>query len=710
MQKESEQFSSTKETSFFLLQIAMAAVASNEIVLAPVSKQKKKRILPPLVSGTQTGSYSQNQQLQRKRSDVQPDMNRLSKLSPNILAQLKAVEVENTLTPGHIFKDIKDTGIAEGKKISQLTLKSGKQLDICLEEGTFRRIAGMKEETDASGSFKIRVVELEREPGRSLGFYIRQGDGWNREDGIFISRINLGSLVETNGLLSMGDEILKVNNVNVTRMPFDDVVVIMQYVKKLVLTVKILTSVSLTRTWSMRHQTSFIQRQRQSHTDSKLTDFVEDAKQSRNIHNKDEASSQLANTFESEYERPDHPYERIDFIQEKPPETIPKDLSNTPEYQPPLPPLTSSSISEESLKVARDTQKPHESTAEIEESSTFSEFSTGTLVTPMASHEIRYSGMLSVTLHGLHNTVTLADKTTNIACTISVEAVPKAEARVGFEDKSETFLIDLENNTHFTILLTSGELTASKSVHLVQLFSSPNDRESRNILLNIEPIGRLKISLEYQPMKVAVSRMSPQGTSSSATSFKEFIDSNPSQSGLPLVVQRSVQIIEQYGLETNGLYSMCASEDAKTEAFDATLSQMKNQAEIKEIVSRVSVHAFTGVLKDFFRTLPEPFFTNDTSLTLTEAATMENAQSVVEKFVECLPEEVLTTLHFLLTHFKDVFKHSSANGVTVGSLAKMFGPLLLTPTLDPTAKADPLAEDFEAQANVLKIILSMQIV
>ena len=686
----------------------MAAIASNEIVLAPVSKQKKKRILPPLVSGTQMESYSQNQQLQRKRSDVEPDMNRLSKLSPHILAQLKAVEVENTLTPGHIYKDLTDTGIAEGIKMSQITLKSGKKLDICLEEGTFRRIAGMKEEMDASGSFKIRIVELEREPGRSLGFYIRQGDGWNREDGIFISRVNLGSLVETNGLLSMGDEILKVNNVNVTRMPFDDVVVIMQYVKKLVLTVKILTSVSLTHTWSMRHQTSFIQRQRQSHTDSKLTDFEEDAKQGRNTHNKDEASSQLANTSETEYERPDHPYERIDFIQEKPPETITKDLSSPPEYELPLPPLTSSSNSEESLQA--DTQKPHESMAEIEECLTFIEFSIGTLETSVASHEIQYSGMLSVTLHGLHNTVTLADKTTNIACTISVEAVPKADAQVGFEDKSEIFLIDLVNNTHFTISLTSGELTASKRIHLVQLFSSPNDRESQNILLNIEPIGRLKISLEYQPMKVAVSRMSPHGISPSATSFKEFIDSNPSQSGLPLVVQRSIQIIEQYGLETSGLYSMCASEDAKEEAFNATLSQMKSQAEIKEIVSRVSVHAFTGVLKDFFRTLPEPFFTNDTCLTLTEAATMENAQGVMEKFVECLPEEVLATLHFLLTHFKTVFKHSSANGVTVDSLAKMFGPLLLTPTLDPTAKADPLAEDFEAQANVLKIILSMQIV
>lgn len=672
----------------------MAAVASNEIVLAPVSKQKKKRILPPPVRGAQTGGYSQNQQLQRKRSDVQPDLNRLSKLPLNILAQLKAVEVENTLTPGHIFKDLKDTEITEGNKKSQLTLKSGKKLDICLKEGTFRRIAGMKEQMDASGTFKIRVVELQREPGKSLGFYVRQGDGWKRDDGIFISRVNLGSLVETNGLLSMGDEILKVNNVNVTRMPFEDVVVIMQYVKKLVLTVKILTSVSLTRTWSLR--------QRQPHTELKLTEFEEDAKQTRNTtspHKEEEIS---------ECERPDHPYERVDFTQEKPPATITKDLNSSPEHQPPLPPLTSSCISEESLQVVGETQETCEGMAEIEESLTFSEFSAETLVTPVASHEIQYSGLLSVTLHGLHNTVTLADKTTSIVCIISVEGVPKAEAWVGFEDKSEMFLVDLLNNTRFTISLTSGELTASKSVHLSQLFSSPNNRGSRNILLNVEPIGRLKISLEYRPMRVAVLRMSPHSPSSSATSFKEFIDSNPSCSGLPLVVERSIQIIKEYGLETSGLYSMCASEDAKTEAFNATLSQTKNQAEIKELVSRVSVHAFTGVLKDFFRTLPEPFFTNDTCLTLTEAATMENAQSVMGKFVECLPEEVLATLRFLLTHFKDVLKHSSANGVTVDSLANMFGPLLLTPTLDPSAKADSLAEDFEAQANVLKIILSMQ--
>ena len=138
------------------------------------------------------------------------------------------------------------------KKKSQRVLKSGKQVEISLVEGSFRRIAGIREEADFSGSFIMRTVEIRREPGQSLGFYIREGDGWLRRDGVFISRVNLGSMIEVNGLLHVGDEILKVNNVDVSSLSLDDVVLIMTVVRKLILTIKVLTSVSLTRTLSAR--------------------------------------------------------------------------------------------------------------------------------------------------------------------------------------------------------------------------------------------------------------------------------------------------------------------------------------------------------------------------------------------------------------------------------------------------------------------------
>jgi len=113
-----------------------------------------------------------------------------------------------------------------------------------MKDGSFRRITGLREHIDVSGSFIIRRVEIKKEPGKSLGFYIREGDGWSRKTGIFVSKINLGSIVDINRLLNAGDEIIRINDVDVTALELDDVVLIMQYIQKIILTVKVLRGVT----------------------------------------------------------------------------------------------------------------------------------------------------------------------------------------------------------------------------------------------------------------------------------------------------------------------------------------------------------------------------------------------------------------------------------------------------------------------------------
>lgn len=91
---------------------------------------------------------------------------------------------------------------------------------------------------EMENSSVIQTVEIFKNPGQTLGFYIREGNGVDRQEGVFISRIQAGTVAESNGLLHIGDEILSVNNVEVGRMSLDDVVILMSIPRKLMLKIR----------------------------------------------------------------------------------------------------------------------------------------------------------------------------------------------------------------------------------------------------------------------------------------------------------------------------------------------------------------------------------------------------------------------------------------------------------------------------------------
>lgn len=50
---------------------------------------------------------------------------------------------------------------------------------------------------------KFQLVEIVKRPGQTLGLYIREGNGQDRSDGVFISRIALESAVYNSGCLNV---------------------------------------------------------------------------------------------------------------------------------------------------------------------------------------------------------------------------------------------------------------------------------------------------------------------------------------------------------------------------------------------------------------------------------------------------------------------------------------------------------------------------
>uniref|UniRef100_A0A8D8SG01 Whirlin n=1 Tax=Cacopsylla melanoneura TaxID=428564 RepID=A0A8D8SG01_9HEMI len=86
-----------------------------------------------------------------------------------------------------------------------------------------------------SSKDKVRKVELNIEPGQSLGLMIRGGVEYNL--GIFITGVDKDSVAERAGLL-IGDEILEVNGQSFLQMTHDDAVNELKLHKRMTLTVR----------------------------------------------------------------------------------------------------------------------------------------------------------------------------------------------------------------------------------------------------------------------------------------------------------------------------------------------------------------------------------------------------------------------------------------------------------------------------------------
>ena len=114
-------------------------------------------------------------------------------------------------------------------------------------QGSFRHLLSVKEIFSKTGAFKYRTIEIHRNGDGDLGFSVRQGDGWEKQVGIYISRVSLGSIFDQYEILTVGDQIMQINKVDVTKMNVEDVIRLMHIPERLLVTIKMLTPFSKKR-------------------------------------------------------------------------------------------------------------------------------------------------------------------------------------------------------------------------------------------------------------------------------------------------------------------------------------------------------------------------------------------------------------------------------------------------------------------------------
>ncbi|KAL4924930.1 putative Rho GTPase activator (Rgd1) [Aspergillus undulatus] len=149
---------------------------------------------------------------------------------------------------------------------------------------------------------------------------------------------------------------------------------------------------------------------------------------------------------------------------------------------------------------------------------------------------------------------------------------------------------------------------------------------------------------------------------------------------VPMIVYQCFQAVELFGLDVEGIYRLSGS---------AThISQMKalfdNDSSQVDYTNPESFHhdvnSVAGLLKQFFRDLPDPLFTSAAYSSFIDAARLDDdiqRRDSLHAIINGLPDAHYATLRALILHLNKVQEHYTQNRMNAGNIAICFGPTLM---------------------------------
>ncbi|ORX56094.1 RhoGAP-domain-containing protein [Piromyces finnis] len=180
---------------------------------------------------------------------------------------------------------------------------------------------------------------------------------------------------------------------------------------------------------------------------------------------------------------------------------------------------------------------------------------------------------------------------------------------------------------------------------------------------------------------------------------------------IPEILNKCAYFIERYGLNTVGVYRLSGSNSAiqklRTQ-FDRDASQvvLAEDSNVQDTLNNV-----TGVLKLYFRELPDSLFTQELYNEFIEASkTDDDRKRLVEihELVNRLPDPNYLTLRYLIAHLDRVSANQKVNKMGISNLSIIWGPTLFG-SCSSTKSDGPEADQFidmKYQCKVVEVILS----
>ncbi|XP_074518078.1 active breakpoint cluster region-related protein [Halichoeres trimaculatus] len=237
----------------------------------------------------------------------------------------------------------------------------------------------------------------------------------------------------------------------------------------------------------------------------------------------------------------------------------------------------------------------------------------------------------------------------------------------------------------------------------VQLDCKTLTKRWRRQTLHLQQV-ELSLSLKYCPHPLEP----PSSTTQTHPVFSVSIETVSQQEGVlvPHVVRCCVEEVERRGLDEVGIYRISGT------ASEISSLKAAFNSNLREAVTRLrssDVNAVSGVLKLYFRELPEPLIPAELFQSLAETLDIQDINSrLVTMFslLQSCPDTNRHTFLYLLHHLQRVSQKQEINKMSPLNLATVFGPSLLRPPVAGLGHDGPIVDISQEVVVQVQVVFS----